>query len=96
VAASNSDPLTESVALSKRLKLPYLRRALTDLPTAKAKRWILPSRYGSCSPRWPPAAMPPTYAPAASAGFPAGKTFGDRDEAASSIPTAEPGCAENP
>ena len=40
VSASNGDPLAEAVALTKRLKLPYLRRALTDLvPTAKAQRW---------------------------------------------------------
>lgn len=32
--------MAESVALAKRLKLPNLRRALSDLiPTAKAQRW---------------------------------------------------------
>ncbi|MBF6150547.1 ATP-binding protein, partial [Nocardia nova] len=40
VTGPTGDPLAEAIALTKRLKLPYLRRALTDLvPTAKAQRW---------------------------------------------------------
>lgn len=40
VAGSGGDPLAEAIELTKRLKLPYIRKSLTDLiPTAKAQRW---------------------------------------------------------
>ena len=88
VSASNGDPLAEAVALTKRLRLPYLRRALTDLvPTAKAQRWdpaevvrvlLAEEAAGRDAPN--------LRTRRKRAGFPAGKTFGDWDEAASSIP----------
>lgn len=88
VAATSGDPLSEAVALTRRLKLPHLRRALSDLiPTAKAQRWD------------PAEVVRVLLAEEAAgrdqanlrtrrkrAGFPAGKTFGDWDEQASSIP----------
>ena len=41
VAASTGDPLAEAIQLTRRLKLPHIRRALPDLvPTAKAQRWV--------------------------------------------------------
>jgi DNA replication protein DnaC len=81
-------PLDEAIALTKRLKLPHIRRALGDLiPTAKAQRWD-------------PAELVRVLLAEEAAGrdaanlrtrrtraaFPAGKTFGDWDESASSIP----------
>ncbi|WP_281172497.1 IS21-like element helper ATPase IstB [Pseudonocardia spinosispora] len=74
--------------LTKRLKLPHIRRALTDLiPTAKAQRWD------------PAEVVRVLLAEEAAgrdaanlrtrrhrAGFPAGKTFGDWREEISSIP----------
>lgn len=88
VAGSGGDPLAEAIELTKRLKLPYIRRSLTDLiPTAKA-------------PRWDPAEVVRVLLAEEAAGrdaanlrtrrtraaFPAGKTFGDWDEQASTIP----------
>lgn len=87
VAGPAGDPLTEAVALTKRLKLPHLRRALTDLiPTAKAQRWdpaevvrvLLAEEAAGRD-----AANLRTRRKRAA--FPAGKTFGDWDEQASSI-----------
>jgi DNA replication protein DnaC len=71
VAGSGGDPLTEAIELTKRLKLPYIRRSLTDLiPTAKAQRWDTANLRTRRK----------------RAAFPAGKTFGDWDEQASTIP----------
>jgi DNA replication protein DnaC len=87
VAGPAGDPLAEAVALTKRLKLPHLRRALTDLiPTAKAQRWdpaevvrvLLAEEAAGRD-----AANLRTRRKRAA--FPAGKTFGDWDEQASSI-----------
>jgi hypothetical protein len=40
VAASSGDPLAEAVELTRRLKLPHIRRHLLELvPTARAQRW---------------------------------------------------------
>jgi DNA replication protein DnaC len=87
VAGSAGDPLAEAVALTKRLKLPHLRRALSDLiPTAKAQRWdpaevvrvLLAEEAAGRD-----AANLRTRRKRAA--FPAGKTFGDWDEQASSI-----------
>ncbi|ETB46367.1 ATP-binding protein [Mycobacterium avium 10-5560] len=88
VVASNGDPLAEAIALSKRLKLPYLRRALTDLvPTAKAQRWD-PAEVVRVLLAEEAAGRDATNLRTRRkrAGFPAGKTFGDWDEGASSIP----------
>ncbi len=87
VAAANGDPLAEAIALTKRLKLPYLRRALTDLvPTAKAQRWD-PAEVVRVLLAEEAAGRDATNLRTRRkrAGFPAGKTFGDWDETASSI-----------
>ena len=40
VPGTNGDPLAEAIELTRRLKLPHIRRTLPDLiPTAKAQRW---------------------------------------------------------
>src|SRR3954471_19314074 len=40
VESSGGDPLAEAVELTKRLKLPHIRRHLLELvPTARAQRW---------------------------------------------------------
>lgn len=40
VAAAHGDPLTEAIGLTKRLRMPYLRKAMEEvIPTAKAQRW---------------------------------------------------------
>jgi DNA replication protein DnaC len=88
VAGSTGDPLAEAIALTKRLKLPYLRRALTDLvPTAKAQRWD-PAEVVRVLLAEEAAGRDATNLRTRRkrAAFPAGKTFGDWDEAASSIP----------
>ncbi|WP_280399801.1 IS21-like element helper ATPase IstB [Nocardia carnea] len=88
VAGPTGDPLAEAIALTKRLKLPYLRRALTDLvPTAKAQRWD-PAEVVRVLLAEEAAGRDATNLRTRRkrAGFPAGKTFGDWDEAASSIP----------
>lgn len=88
VTGTHGDPLAEAIELTKRLKLPHLRKALSDLiPTAKAQRWD------------PAEVVRVLLAEEAAgrdtanlrtrrkrAGFPTGKTFGDWDESASSIP----------
>jgi DNA replication protein DnaC len=88
VTGTHGDPLAEAIELTRRLKLPHIRRALTDLiPTAKAQRWdpaevvrvLLAEEAAGRD-----AANLRTRRKRA--GFPAGKTFGDWDETASSIP----------
>jgi DNA replication protein DnaC len=88
IAGSAGDPLTEAIELTKRLRLPHIRKALTDLiPTAKAQRWdpaevvrvLLAEEVAGRD-----AANLRTRR--TRAGFPAGKTFGDWDEQVSSIP----------
>jgi DNA replication protein DnaC len=88
VAGSAGDPLAEAIALTRRLKLPHIRRTLGDLiPTAKAQRWdpaevvrvLLAEEAAGRD-----AANLRTRRKRAA--FPAGKTFADWDEAASSIP----------
>ena len=40
VTSSGGDPLAEAVELTRRLKLPHIRRHLVELvPTARAQRW---------------------------------------------------------
>ncbi|RRR85791.1 IS21-like element helper ATPase IstB [Streptomyces sp. RP5T] len=87
ITGAHGDPLAEAIELTKRLKLPHLRRALSDLiPTAKAQRWdpaevvrvLLAEEAAGRD-----AANLRTRRKRA--GFPAGKTFGDWDEQASSI-----------
>lgn len=88
VPASGGDPLAEAVALTRRLKLPHIRRHLVELvPTARAQRWdhaelvrVLLAEEA--------AGRDATNLRTRRhrAGFPAGKTLHDWDPAASCIP----------
>lgn len=88
VHAPTGDPAAEATDLARRLRLPRLRKALTDiLPTAKAQRWdpaelvrVLLSEEIAGRDR------ANLHTRRKRAGFPNGKTFGDWDETASSIP----------
>lgn len=88
VARAHGDPLAEALELTRRLKLPHMRKALTDLiPTAKAQRWdpaelvrVLLAEEVAGRDR------ANLITRRKSAGFPAGKTFGDWDEELSPIP----------
>jgi DNA replication protein DnaC len=90
VAGPAGDPLSEAVELTKRLRLPYLRKAMADVvPTAKAQRWdpaevvrILLAEEAAGR----DAATLRSRRKRAS--FPAGKTFDAWDENTSSIPRA--------
>lgn len=67
ISGAHGDPLAEAIELAKRLKLPHLRRALSDLiPTAKANSGTPPRSSASSSPRKPPDVMPRTCGPDAS------------------------------
>lgn len=88
ISGSGGDPLAEAIALTRRLKLPHIRRNLPDLiPTAKAQRWdpaevvrvLLAEEAAGRD-----AANLRTRRTRAA--FPAGKTFADWDDQASSIP----------
>lgn len=90
VPGSAGDPLNEAIALTRRLKLPHIRRALSDLiPTAKAQRWD-PAEVVRVLLAEEAAGRDRTnlHTRRKRAGFPAGKTFGDWDDQASSIPRA--------
>jgi hypothetical protein len=40
VAAPAGDPYDEAIGLTRRLRLPYLRKAMAEVvPTARAQRW---------------------------------------------------------
>src|SRR4051794_30229749 len=88
VPASGGDPLAEAVALTRRLKLPHIRRPLLELvPTARAQRWdhaelvrvlLAEEAAGRDATN--------LRTRRARAGFPAGKTLHDWDAAASCIP----------
>ncbi|WP_323185668.1 ATP-binding protein [Kitasatospora sp. NBC_01287] len=88
VHGTNGDPLAEAIELTKRLKLPHIRRSLTDIiPTAKAQRWdpaevvrVLLAEEAAGRDR------ANLHTRRKRAGFPSGKTFGDWDETASAIP----------
>ena len=90
VTAPLNDPLSEAIELTKRLRLPYLRKAMADVvPTAKAQRWdpaelvrILLAEEAAGR----DAATLRSRRKRAS--FPAGKTFDAWDENTSSIPRA--------
>ncbi|MFD4350881.1 ATP-binding protein, partial [Streptomyces coelicoflavus] len=90
VPGTNGDPLAEAIELTKRLKLPHVRRSLTDvIPTAKAQRWdpaevvrVLLAEEAAGRDR------ANLHTRRKRAGFPTGKTFGDWDEGQSSIPRA--------
>src|SRR3546814_12807257 len=90
VTSANGDPLAEAIDLTKRLKLPHIRRSLSDIiPTAKAQRWdpaevvrVLLAEEAAGRDR------ANLHTRRKRAGFPTGKTFGDWDETTSSIPRA--------
>ena len=87
VPGSGGDPLAEAIELTRRLKLPHIRRSLTDIiPTAKAQRWdpaevvrVLLAEEAAGRDR------ANLHTRRKRAGFPTGKTFGDWDETKSSI-----------
>lgn len=88
VTGPAGDPLTEAIELTRRLKLPHIRRAMADLiPTAKAQRWdsaeVVRVLLAEEAAGRDQANLRTRRKRAA---LPAGKTFGDWDEAASSIP----------
>nr|WP_305080603.1 ATP-binding protein [Pseudonocardia sp. ICBG1142] len=88
VSASSGDPLAEAVELTRRLKLPHIRRHLLELvPTARAQRWdhaelvrvLLAEEIASRD-------ATDLRTCRQRAGFPAGKILSDWDAAASCIP----------
>lgn len=88
VTAPTADVLDEVIALSRRLRLPHLRKTLTEvIPTAKAQRWdpteVVRVLLAEEAAGRDAAALRTRRKRAA---FPAGKTFDAWDEAASSIP----------
>jgi len=90
VPGPGGDPLDEAIALTRRLKLPHLRRTLTDvIPTAKAQRWdpaevvrVLLAEEAAGRDR------ANLHTRRKRAGFPTGKTFADWKDDESSIPRA--------
>jgi DNA replication protein DnaC len=88
VPGAGPDPLEEALALTRRLKLPHIRRVLGDVvPTAKAQRWdpaevvrVLLAEEAAGRDR------ANLHTRRKRAAFPTGKTFGDWDEMKSSIP----------
>ena len=88
VTAPAGDPLTEAIELTKRLRLPYLRKAMTDIvPTAKAQRWdpaeVIRILLAEEAAGRDAATLRSRRQRAA---FPAGKTFDAWDETTSTIP----------
>ena len=88
VSASAGDPFDEALELTKRLRLPYLRKAMTEvIPTAKAQRWdpaeVVRLLLAEEAAGRDAATLRSRRRKAA---FPAGKTFDVWDETASAIP----------
>lgn len=87
VTGPDGDPLVEAIELTRRLKLPHLRRTLADLvPTARAQRWdpaelvrVLLAEEAAGRDRVNLATR------RRRAGFPTGKTFADWNETASCV-----------
>src|ERR687886_1948016 len=88
VTAPDGDPLAEAITLTRRLRLPYLRKTLTDVvPTARAQRWDPAELVRVLLAEEAAGRDEATIrARRRQAGFPAGKTFDTWDEHASSIP----------
>ncbi|TDB89229.1 ATP-binding protein [Micromonospora fluostatini] len=87
VTGPSSDPMNEIGELTRRLKLPYLRKALAEvIPTAKAQRWD-PAEIVRVLLAEEAAGRDATNLRTRRkrAGFPNGKTFDVWDEAKSSI-----------
>jgi hypothetical protein len=90
VAATSGAAFDEAIALTRRLKLPHIRRAMAEIiPTAKAQRWdpaeIVRVLLAEEAVGRDAANLRTRRARAA---FPAGKTFHIWNEEASSIPTS--------
>lgn len=90
VAAPAGDALSEAIELTKRLRLPYLRKAMADVvPTTKAQRWdpaeVVRILLAEEAAGRDEATLRTRRRRAA---FPAGKTFDAWDENTSSIPRA--------
>jgi DNA replication protein DnaC len=88
VSAPTGDPYAEAVELTKRLRLPYLRKAMAEVvPTAKAQRWdpaeVVRILLAEEAAGRDAATLRSRRRRAA---FPAGKTFDVWDETNSSIP----------
>jgi DNA replication protein DnaC len=88
VSAPTGDPYQEAVELTKRLRLPYLRKAMAEVvPTAKAQRWdpaeVVRILLAEEAAGRDAATLRSRRRRAA---FPAGKTFDVWDETNSSIP----------
>jgi len=88
VAAPAGDPLEEALSLTRRLRLPYLRKAMADVvPTARAQRWDPAELVRVLLAEEAAGRDEATIrSRRRRAGFPAGKTFDSWDENASSIP----------
>jgi DNA replication protein DnaC len=88
VSAPTGDPFDEALSLTRRLRMPYLRKALTDVvPTARAQRWDPAELVRVLLAEEAAGRDEATIrARRRRAGFPAGKTFDTWDETASSIP----------
>ncbi|MCY9782559.1 IS21-like element helper ATPase IstB [Nocardiopsis sp. EMB25] len=87
VAGPPAEPMAEAVELTRRLRLPYLRKAMADvIPTAKAQRWD-PAEVVRVLLAEEAAGRDQTNLRTRRkrANFPTGKTFGDWDETASCI-----------
>ncbi|GAA1837613.1 hypothetical protein [Actinomadura chokoriensis] len=96
VPGSNGDPLAGAIELTKRLKLPHMRRALADLaPTANAQR-LDPAEVVRVLLAEEAAGRDPAnlHTRRKRSGFPAGKTFGDSDRLLH--PAPQPGHAQEP
>jgi DNA replication protein DnaC len=90
LSAPAGDALSEAIELTKRLRLPYLRKAMADVvPTAKAQRWdpaeVVRILLAEEAAGRDEATLRTRRRRAA---FPAGKTFDAWDENTSSIPRA--------
>lgn len=88
VAATTGAAFDEAIALTRRLKLPHIRRAMTEIiPTAKAQRWdpaeIVRALLAEEAAGRDAANLRTRRTRAA---FPTGKTFHIWNEEASSIP----------
>ncbi len=90
VPSTSGASLTESIELTKRFKLPLIRRSLTAIiPAPKAQRWdraevvrdLLAEEAAGCH-------RANLHTHRKRAGFPSGKTFGDWHENKSSVPRA--------
>jgi DNA replication protein DnaC len=88
VSAPAGDPLDEALSLTRRLRLPYLRKAMAEVvPTARAQRWDPAELVRVLLAEEAAGRDEATIRTRRRrAGFPAGKSFDSWDETASAIP----------